>query len=297
MPCFNPLLGYRSHTVNPETGKRSIVFNPREGFYDMPVTLPCGQCIGCRLEKSRQWAIRCVHEAKLYEQNCFITLTYAGNKLPRKGSLVKAHFQKFMKRLRINFPDQKIRYFHCGEYGDKKKRPHYHAILFNFDFEDRVPWKKHNGFQYYTSQTLSKIWGKGFVTVCDTSFETAAYVARYVTKKITGERAEQHYDGRIPEYATMSRRPGIGGDWYRMYKSDVFPLDEVVIRAKKMRPPKYYDLLLSKDDPSLLEKLKVRRKLKLQKHLDKNPDQRLSVREECLQLKANRLIRGYENGT
>lgn len=82
MPCFRPLKGYKSRVRNRDTGKRSIVFNPREGFHDLPVTLPCGQCIGCRLERSRQWAIRCAHEASLYEENCFITLTYRDEDLP-----------------------------------------------------------------------------------------------------------------------------------------------------------------------------------------------------------------------
>ena len=87
MPCYSPLHGYRSKSVNPATGKRSIVFSPSEGFTDFKLALPCGQCIGCRLERSRQWAMRCMHEASLYKNNCFITLTYAPEKLPPSGSL------------------------------------------------------------------------------------------------------------------------------------------------------------------------------------------------------------------
>ena len=100
MACYYPLKGYRARAVNPKTGKRSIVFDSSLGFMDMPVEFACGQCIGCRIERSRQWAIRCVHEAQLYEANCFITLTYAPEHLPKNGSLVLEHFQKFMKRLR-----------------------------------------------------------------------------------------------------------------------------------------------------------------------------------------------------
>src|SRR4051794_29862641 len=103
MPCFRPLKGYRARVTNPDTGKRSIVFNARKGFNDLPVDLPCGQCIGCRLERSRQWAIRCSHEAKLHEENCFITLTYAPEHLPPGGTLVVKDFQDFMKRLRFEF--------------------------------------------------------------------------------------------------------------------------------------------------------------------------------------------------
>ena len=131
MPCYTPLKGWRSQERT-ESGKRAITFRLREGYADMPVDVPCGQCIGCRLERSRQWAVRCMHEASLYENNCFITLTYNEDHIPSDGSLKKDHFQKFMKRLRKKF-GAGIRFFHCGEYGAELSRPHYHAILFNFD--------------------------------------------------------------------------------------------------------------------------------------------------------------------
>ena len=129
MPCFSPLDGYRSRTVN-ASGKRSIVFDIHEGFHDRPVSVPCGQCVGCRLEKSRQWAMRCVHEASLYDENCFITLTYDDEFLPVGGSLDKGAFPRFMKRLRKKFEPRRIRFYHAGEYGDRFGRPHYHALLF-----------------------------------------------------------------------------------------------------------------------------------------------------------------------
>ena len=112
MPCYHPLLGYRSRSLT-EKGKRAVVFNPRDGYVDQPVQLPCGQCIGCRLERSRVWAVRCVHEASLHSDNCFITLTYDNSHLPSDGSLHKDHFQKFMKRLRKSVG--KVRFFHCDE--------------------------------------------------------------------------------------------------------------------------------------------------------------------------------------
>ena len=131
MPCFCPLEGWRSKDRS-STGKRKIVFNPRDALRDMPVTVPCGQCIGCRLERSRQWAVRCIHEASLHEDNCFITLTYDDAHLPTDLSLNVSHFQKFMKRLRKRFGEG-IRFFHCGEYGENFGRPHYHACLFTSD--------------------------------------------------------------------------------------------------------------------------------------------------------------------
>ena len=117
MACYTPLKGYRSTELT-KNGKRKIVFNRNHGFADLPVTVPCGQCIGCRLERSRQWAIRCTHEASLWEKNCFITLTYNDENLPKDGSLDVTHFQKFMKRLRKKH-GAGIRFYHCGEYGDK----------------------------------------------------------------------------------------------------------------------------------------------------------------------------------
>lgn len=238
MPCYNPLQGYRSRHLN-ASGKRSIAFNIHDGFIDQPITVPCGQCIGCRLERSRQWAIRCVHEASLYDENCFVTLTYDNAHLPDDGSLDKTHFQKFMKRLRKYYGNYRLRYFHCGEYGERFARPHYHLCIFGFDFPDKELWKETSGGKLYISDTLNEIWGKGYCVLGDVTFESAAYVARYITKKITGDKADEHYVDkktgvlRLPEYITMSRRPGIGSDWYSKYSTDAFPSDFIVIRGKK----------------------------------------------------------------
>ena len=155
MPCYFPLNGWKSRERNPETGKRKVVFKFREGLQDLPVKVACGQCIGCRLDRSRQWAIRCVHEASLYKHNCFITLTYDEDKVPQDFSLDVTHFQKFMKRLRIRYKHE-IRFFHCGEYGSLHGRPHYHAILFNHDFLDKEYFSIRNGSTLYTSPILSK---------------------------------------------------------------------------------------------------------------------------------------------
>lgn len=297
MPCFRPLKGYRSSTVNP-SGKRSIVFNIREGFQDLPVTLPCGRCIGCRLERSRQWAIRCVHEASLYESNSFITLTYAPIHLPPSGTLIKKHFQDFMKRLRKSY-SEKIRYFHCGEYGESLGRPHYHACLFNLDFADKYLWKQTPGGPLYVSESLNEIWGKGFCVVGDVTFDSAAYVARYITKKITGEPAEAHYNGKLPEYTTMSRRPGIGRGWYEKFRVDTYPSDSVISRQREMKPPKFYDKLFEVDFPLDFAKVKNNR-MRTGKELELHPDNssaRLAVRETVQELHLKQsLKRSYENG-
>mgnify|MGYP000188139432 FL=1 len=222
MPCFHPLQGYRARQRS-ASGKRGIVFNKRDGWADLPVTLPCGQCIGCRLERSRQWAIRCVHEASLHNENSFITLTYANEHLPAWNSLDKTTFPKFMKRLRKSLQDKRVRYFHCGEYGDHTGRPHYHALLFGHDFPDKTHWAIRNGNPTWRSQELERLWPFGHSEIGTVTFESAAYCARYITKKVTGHAAREHYEmvdkhtgelgRREPEYTTMSRRPGIGKGW------------------------------------------------------------------------------------
>jgi hypothetical protein len=296
VPCFRPLKGYRSKQLT-KNGKRSIVFNPKDGFVDMPIDVPCGQCIGCRLERSRQWAIRCLHESSLYDENCFITLTYDDDHLPEDGSLQLEHFQKFMKRLRKRFEPRKIRFFHCGEYGEKFRRPHYHACLFNFDLPDKKLFKISNGFRLYTSDILDDLWSYGYAMVGDVTFESAAYVARYITKKITGEAAKEHYQGLMPEYTTMSRRPGIGAEWFRKYKSDVFPNDMCIINGKQVKVPKFYDGLLKveAEDESIL--VKSRREKEVKERISEHWDEyhgRLRTKERVAELTANQLKRSYE---
>lgn len=292
MPCYKPLKGWYSKTRNP-TGKRSIVFKRSEAHYDRPIQIPCGQCVGCRLERSRQWAIRCVHESSLYEQNCFITLTYNDENLNDKSTLVKADFQKFMKRLRKKFGDN-IRFFHCGEYGEKNQRPHYHACIFNFDFPDKELWSIRNNVRLYRSQILQELWPFGFSTIGDVTFESAAYVARYIMKKINGDKAKEHYQGKLPEYTTMSRRPGIGKEWLNKFSSDVYPHDKVVLRNDVIcKPPKYYDNQFELDNPEIMTKLKNIRKTTARLNPD-NTEQRLAVRGKVKLEKIKNLRRTYE---
>lgn len=213
-------------------------------FYqtDYYIELPCGQCIGCRLERSRQWAVRCVHEASLWSDNCFLTLTYDDVHLPAGGSLVKKDLQDFWKRLRKAIYPAKLRYFACGEYGSQFERPHYHACVFGWSPSDKKLYTIRCGSRLYLSDIIAKCWPFGFHTIGDVSFDSAAYVARYVLKKINGDAADDHYCDREPEYVVMSRKPGIAKDWILNFYSDVYPHDYVVIRDNiKCRPPRYYD--------------------------------------------------------
>lgn len=296
MPCYHPMQGYRSRADG-----KTIVFNPRDGWVDLPLTIPCGQCVGCRLERSRQWAVRCVHEASLHEDNCFITLTYNNESLPEDGSLNKKHFQDFMKRLRKKYKNKTIRYYHCGEYGDKNFRPHYHAIIFGLEFNDQKLFTVTNGEKLYTSETLEKLWPFGFSTIGTVTFESAAYVARYVMKKVNGKNAKNHYErvdsstgeiySLVPEYNTMSRRPGIASGWFDKYKNDVYPSDNIHLREKTFRPPKFYDKMYEHLMPDEMEKIKKQRMKNMAKHADDNIADRLAVKEQVKNAQLNKLIR------
>ena len=288
--------GYRSRADG-----KTIVFNPTHGWVDRPLTIPCGQCVGCRLERSRQWAVRCVHEASLHEDNCFITLTYNNESLPEDGSLNKKHFQDFMKRLRKKYKNKKIRYYHCGEYGDKNFRPHYHAIIFGLQFDDQKLFTVNNGEKLYTSEKLEKLWPFGFSTIGTVTFESAAYVARYVMKKVNGKNAKNHYErvdsntgeiySLVPEYNTMSRRPGIASGWFDKYKDDVYPSDNIHLREKTFRPPKFYDKMYEHLMPNEMEKIKMQRMNNMQKHVKDNTAERLAVKEQVKHAQLNKLIR------
>lgn len=294
MPCYHPLTGYRARSPNP-SGKYSLVFNKSEGYVDQEVTVPCGGCIGCRLEYSRQWAVRCMHEASLWQNNVFLTLTYAKppfvdkNGIPTlESTLRKDHFQKFMKKLRkhhqgkewtineeksdefLSVIHRPIRYFHCGEYGETFGRPHYHALLFNFDFDDKYLWRLSDckTYKIYRSSALEKLWPHGFAEIGSVTMQSAAYVARYVVKKVKGKEAEDYYNRyrvdtgdcishRYAEYVTMSRRPGIGKNWIDKWKDDVYPHDFTIIDGKQWKPPRYYDNQLPEKE---LAKIKGRRK-------------------------------------
>nr|WAE43298.1 MAG: replication initiator protein [Microviridae sp.] len=292
MPCYYPLNGYVSRTPN-ENGKYPIVFNTQEGWIDRKVQLPCGRCIGCRLERSRQWAVRCVHEASMWKENCFITLTFNDYNLPSNGSLDVKIFQKFMKRLRKEFGTG-IRYFHCGEYGDSLKRPHYHACLFNFDFGDKKLWAIRDNVKLYRSESLEYLWPFGFSTIGDVTFESAAYVARYCTKKVNGKRAESHYKGLKPEYITMSRRPGIGSTWFNKWVDDVFPEDHVIVRGIECKPARYYDEKYCLTNEKEFALIKGNRERAARLNPDENRASRLTVREKVVLHNAANLRRSYE---
>lgn len=207
------------------------------------------------------------HEASLHEKNCFLTLTYADEHLPENNSLDVTHMQNFFKRFRKKISPVKIRHYYCGEYGEKEGRAHYHAIIFGYDFPDKIHTETgKKGDKIYMSEELADLWPLGRHGIGEVTYESAGYVARYCTKKITGPKADAHYNGRKPEFAHMSKQPrypgeaaGLGGGWITKYYREIYPDDFVVLNGKKIQPPAYYDKVLETVDPELYRKVKAAR--------------------------------------
>lgn len=289
MKCTEPITAWRVGRT-PE-GKYRLKFSaPRSGGEIM--YLPCGRCNCCKASRAYEWSVRIMCEAQVHEENCAITLTYAPEHLPPKGWLCKEDFTKFMKRLRKAFPDKQISYYQCGEYGDKGGRPHHHACLFGINFsEDRYFWRNKDGHNYWKSDRLTKIWGKGNVDIGELTPATANYVAQYVSKKLYGDRflLSFHYGEKPREYATMSRRPWIGKRWLEKYLSDVYPSDQIIsVDGSVSKPPRAFDLFLEKVDKSLLDKLKLYRVYDEWGEVKIPPDENLKARRVVNDLKKNK---------
>jgi hypothetical protein len=290
--------------VRMSDGSVRFVSRSKRGAQDS-LELPCGQCVGCRLERSRQWAMRCLHEASLHQDNAFITLTYSDSNLPRGGSLDYSDFQNFMKRLRKRI-GTKVRFYCGGEYGQEQMRPHFHACLFGYDFPDKLYYKKtESGESIYTSKLLESLWPLGLSSVGNVTFQSAAYIARYCVQKVTGDLAEAHYrviteDGeiidRVPEFNHMSLKPGIGKPWLEKFRTDVFPRDYVVVNGVKTKPPKYYDRLFEKEDPGAFSEIVAQRELDGygQRLLGEQSDARLAVKEQVTLARNSMLKRSFQ---
>lgn len=308
MQCLYPLKGWRSRRLN-ENGKRSIVFSPSEGYMDMEVTLPCSRCTNCRLKKSYETAIRCVHEASLHDHNHFVTLTY--KKAPEDYSINIRHVQLFMKKLRRRL-GANIKSYGCGEYGDLRGRPHYHLLLFNCPLSDLKETRRIRGNKYFESDSISKAWSNiegcepGFTLVGELNIQTAAYVARYVTKKFTNKdhgavlQEYSYYDPkaqitylREPE-RTIAVSQGIGKDWLKKWASDVYPADKVIMKGKEFKPPNYYDYRMAIDNEQLIEKVKRHRRYNAKEYAERpQPTQR--SREVVAKKKMEKLVRRLED--
>lgn len=249
MACFRPVEAF----LMPDG---SVSFWSRAGSVRQ-FHVSCGRCQGCLLERSRQWAVRCMHESQLHDRNCFLTLTYDDEHLPEGGSLVYRDFQLFLKRLRRAIAPNQVRFFMCGEYGEQLARPHYHACLFGYDFPDKVFFRRSGKNVVYRSPALEKLWPFGWSSIGSVTFQSAGYVARYCFKKVTGDPAREHYAvvdqgsgvifDRVPEFCHMSLRPGVGAEWVRRFSSDVVPGSSVVVNGVETEVPRYYKRLLERD--------------------------------------------------
>lgn len=301
--------------VHPRMGSKQI----NDIWVNEFIEVPCGKCVGCRLDYSRQWATRCMLEAKSHKENVFITLTYSTENLTIKpgcdietgeigevATLVPEELTKFMKDLRryykYHYNHDNIRFYACGEYGPKYMRPHYHLICFNLPIEDKeYLFNNADHDKVYTSEIISNIWGKGFVTVGDVTWNSAAYVARYVMKKIKGPDAKELYlkMGREPEFVRMSRNPGIARDYFEENKNKIYECDEIIIENKKgkaqaVKPSKYYDRLFDIDNPDLMAEIKEHRKQTAIISMNKQLERTNIKKEDYLKIKEFNKIKQVE---
>lgn len=324
MPCNYPATGRKS-----PDGQMTYYGHLQKAAGKIPrlppnykdIPLPCGKCTGCKLEYGRQWAVRLMHEKRMHEKASFVTLTLNDAYLLstrthatrthdgkiKGASLEPRELQLFTKRLnqdQIRKSGKGVKYYACGEYGEKTYRPHYHIAIYGEDFsDDRQFWKNSpSGHPLWRSSRLSKLWPHGDADIGDLTFESAAYIARYILKKITGTKALDHYkredeEGREywlePEFNAMSRRPGLAKEWFMQFKSDVYPHDNVIARGHPAKPPRYYDKLLEALAPYEHAIIKENRENAPRNAADQHPA-RLEARETVMLAKLNHNKRSLE---
>lgn len=306
MSCYHPLIGIYTGEYTSK-GKNKIKIIGSADNYTIEefkkngngILIPCGKCIGCRLDYSRKWADRMMLELETNRKAVFLTLTYNTDALlgkdifgkdrevlvsefyndgtPKYATLSKRDAQLFMKRLRKEFGNVSVRFYLAGEYGDKNYRPHLHCILFGIDIDSIGDCVLHgyNGLNqpYYISKRMYKVWRNGNVLVCPVSWNTCAYVSRYVTKKINGMLFDEKYAFRnvIQEFALMSRNPGLGYDYLRLHPNclDYSSINLTTSEGgKKIEIPQYYLRIINNEneknglyDPDKYANIKETRKL------------------------------------
>lgn len=307
MSCTSPIKAWLRRK------DRTMCFHePRRGdsFLYKAMEVPCHRCLDCRLEYAADWSMRIMHEAQMHKRNCVATLTYDDEHLPPRADLRERDVQLFFKRLRKRYAEESIAYAYCAEYGDEGGRPHYHVILFGHDFDDKSYWKKSaSGSKLWKSKECEQLWGCGQILLGEVTKETADYVGRYAVKKVTGQRAKEHYrrldpmTGEeyflTPEFFRVSKgraQPGeslpfgrgVGARWLERFFSDVFPGDQVVFRGGRSRkPPRYYLKLLKRRDSETFDAIKAKREVEAQdpKRLAEQTPERRSVRDQISKAK------------
>lgn len=337
MSCYHPLKAMK--VTDLKTGefikmewinfvpekKRDIIIKGKTKYLEQYTEVPCGTCVGCRMQYAENWAMRCVLEARQWKHNNVLTLTYDPEHLPLSKGIdfktgevkdvptlkpkdVQLFFKRFRKQYAQKYGQDNIRFFDCGEYGDKNGRPHYHVILYNCNIPDKTFFKyNQNGYKLYRSKEITKIWGMGSVEINDLSYEMCAYIARYVLKKQKGHTAKETYleRGQVPEFTNMSRKPGIAYKYFEQKKETIYATQEIFIQTqktlKKYKPPRYFDNLLQAEDEEAFKKIKAKRKNNAEdrkrtvEHLiEYDVDKYNELLEESKIKQLNKLPRSYE---
>lgn len=227
MVCYSPLRAFWSRKKNANTGNYVPVFSSSKGFVDKPLLLPCGKCEGCLLARSFQWSVRCVCESYSHDESYFLTLTYDDEHLPSHGELCRAHFQSFMKRLRFHFRGYTLKVFYCGEYGERRHRPHYHAIIFGLPLSEKnyrlipVDCSRKGNINYH-NEVITRLWNKGLVRIGTFTPESCAYVAQYTLKKNKQRFSRFLVKKQVKPFVGASNRNAIGFDFFMKYYKDIF---------------------------------------------------------------------------
>lgn len=298
--AFNPCNHFNdceSKNCDFKCGRFEYQADPDYDYFFDWVPIPCGSCIGCRIDRARQWAARLMLEKEYSTDTWFITLTYDNDHLvfgsdpvkvasaygdvwqypnvSKSGHLTlnREDYKNFNKRLRKRFGSG-IRFFLAGEYGERTNRPHYHGIYFNLPLDDCEVFKVVHGVPYYTSKTIAELWPFGFHLIGKVSYDTCAYVSRYVTKKLHDVDVSKYEElGIEREFCRMSRRPGIGKQWFDDHGDDIDAISYIITvstpnGAVQFSSPKYFDRLIEALDGVRMADLKEKRKFKAQKRVD-----------------------------
>lgn len=329
MVCYHPLDCV--YPIYPDDeGKRHLNF--KKSFYNqftdlngilfpvgsikathLRLQVPCGQCIGCKMDYSRMWALRSVNEATTHKKNTFLTLTFNNKYVHNDGSVHKEFLSSWIKRFRYYYGDD-IRFLCVGEYGGKSMRPHYHILFYNFDFDDKYVFQYHKGTNvcYYRSPFLeNKVWtdvcskeSLGYSIIGEVNFQTSAYVARYCTKKIFPNRKTRlaYFKNKQPEFLNFSRQYGIGLEYFLEHHTEELGRGYSTLRNGdnfvKLSLPRYYLKIAEKYFPSEYYDYKARASQFLIENLltvnDDKTTPRLQVREELQKLKVDKLTRSYD---
>lgn len=300
MSCFYPKLAFYNNSIKQRIKwttsdyySNSFLGTPKHplGPQWVPIPMPCGKCLDCNLKRSREMATRCVHEAKMHsEQNrssCFVTLTYSPENLPPGNNFDFSHTDQFMRALRRKYKG--IKSYGCAEYGDENGRAHYHLLLFGIFPKDAYHWRNspnpRMSCPLYRSPQFEEFWPYGQIEIGHLTFQSSAYVCRYVMKKhrVSKEQTEAELKKFAEKAICISRRPGIGRTYIEKYWPEIYANSAVLIPGPndtivKARIPRYYDKVAEQLKVIDLDKIKAERILKAQENKADLTRERMAVK-------------------